>query len=93
MNTYSGPPATHRTSPTNAELSLRTVRALLHSRPVRAQELIRQLLVKTVDPRLRARVQPILAMITCGDLKAADRWCLRALDYDRTRRKPALDQG
>lgn len=93
MNAYRGPPATlgsvslRRTS---VELSLRTVRALLHSRPVQAQELIKRLLVETVDPRLRTRIQPILAMITCGNLKAADRWCLRAIDYDRTRRNLRL---
>lgn len=71
---------------TDAEVLLRSARALLRSRPMHSLALLHHLLDITADARLRQRVKPILSMIECGNPSAADRWLLSALDYEQARR-------
>jgi hypothetical protein len=71
---------------TDAEFCLRTARGLLRTRAERATVFINRVLGETVDPRLWNLDAPVLSMIAQNNFEAADRWIVRALEYERSRR-------
>lgn len=81
VNTQSG------SALTDLEFALRTARALVSTLPEKATSFVADALARTVDPRLRHLIEPILAALGRNDVTAARKWLDRACEYEEARRE------